>query len=83
MIRSRVVPLTSLYLLVVCAIGMLHRDSRLAIAAAAEIYRGILGKIGANEYAVFTRRADVPLAEKLLILLQVRRRLREFQGGRF
>lgn len=59
-------------------IGMLNRDSRLAIAAAAEIYRGILGKIGANEYDVFTQRAYVPLAEKLLILLQVRRRLREF-----
>lgn len=61
-------------------IGMLNRDGRLAIAAAAEIYRGILGKIGANEYDVFNRRAYVPLAEKLLILLQVRRRLREFQG---
>jgi phytoene synthase len=59
-------------------IGMLNPDGRLAIAAAAEIYRGILGKIGTNDYDVFTRRAYVPLAEKLLILLQVRRRLREF-----
>lgn len=59
-------------------IGRLSPDWRLAIAAAAEIYRGILGKIGTNDYNVFTRRAYVPLAEKLLIVLRVRRRLREF-----
>jgi phytoene synthase len=52
-------------------IGLLNADSRLAIAAAAEIYRGILGKIIANDYEVFSRRAYVPLAQKLLILLRV------------
>lgn len=57
-------------------IAMLNADGRLAIAAAAEIYRGILGKIVANDFDVFERRAYVPLAQKLLLLWRVRRRLR-------
>lgn len=56
-------------------IGLLNADGRLAIAAAAGIYRGILGKIEANDFDVFGRRAYVPLAEKLLTLWRVRRRL--------
>ncbi len=59
-------------------IPLLNRDSRLAIGAAAEIYRGILAKIVANDFDVFGRRAAVPLAEKLLILLQVRQRLQVY-----
>ncbi len=58
-------------------IALLNQDGRLAIAAAAAIYRGILGKISANGYDVFQRRAYVPLAQKLLILWRVRRRLYE------
>ncbi len=61
-------------------IALLSRDGRLAIGAAAEIYRAILGKIAANQYDVFQRRAYVSLAEKLLILWWVRRRLRQFEG---
>jgi phytoene synthase len=57
-------------------IGLLNPDGRLAIGAAAEIYRAILDKIVANQYDVFQRRAYVPLAEKLLIVWRVRRRLR-------
>jgi 15-cis-phytoene synthase len=49
-------------------IALLHPDSRFAIAAAAAIYRGILPKIVANDYDVFTRRAHLTLREKLLIL---------------
>lgn len=56
-------------------IALLSADGRLATAAAAEIYRGILGKVASNGYDVFTRRAYVPLAEKLLLLLRARRRL--------
>lgn len=52
-------------------IRLLNADSRLAIGAAAAIYRGILAKISANEYDVFCRRAFVPLPEKLQILAQV------------
>jgi phytoene synthase len=57
-------------------IALLNPDGQLAIGAAAEIYRGILGAIGANGYDVFARRAYVPLARKLLLLWRVRRRLR-------
>jgi phytoene synthase len=39
--------------------ALLSADSQLAIGAAAEIYRGILGKIVANDYDVFTRRAHL------------------------
>lgn len=56
-------------------IGLLQADGRLAIAAAAEIYRAILGRIERNDFDVFGCRAYVPLYEKLLILWQVRRRL--------
>jgi phytoene synthase len=61
-------------------IGMLTSDSRLAIAAAATIYRGILDAIHQNGYDVFTRRAYVPLWQKLTLLYQARQRLkRDFQ----
>jgi 15-cis-phytoene synthase len=64
-------------------IALLSPDGRLAIGAAAAIYRGILDKIEAIDYDVFARRAFVPLAEKLLILWRVRRRLRaEEQVGK-
>jgi 15-cis-phytoene synthase len=57
-------------------IALLNSDGQLAIAAAAEIYRGILGKIQQNYYDVYQRRAYVPLAHKLLLLWRARRRLR-------
>jgi phytoene synthase len=57
-------------------IALLSADSRLAVGAAAEIYRGILAKIAGNGYDVFNRRACVPLPEKLTTLLWVRWRLR-------
>jgi phytoene synthase len=40
-------------------VSMLHSDGRLAIAAAAELYRAILCDIEAHDYDVFTRRAHV------------------------
>jgi phytoene synthase len=58
-------------------IALLDADGRLAIGAASEIYRGILGKIHRIDYDVFRQRACVPLAEKLLALWRVRRRLRQ------
>jgi len=57
-------------------IALLSPDGQLAIAAAAEIYRGILGKIHQSDYNVYQRRAYVPLARKLLLLWRARRRLR-------
>ncbi len=40
-------------------IGMLNRDGRFAITAAADLYRAILTDIEAHDYDVFTRRAHV------------------------
>ena len=57
-------------------LALLNPDGRLAIAAAAEIYRGILGKIHQSDYNVYQHRAYVPLARKLLLLWRARRRLR-------
>jgi phytoene synthase len=63
-------------------VAMLSADSRFAIGAAAEIYRRILGKIVANDYDVFERRAHLSLAEKLLLLPRIRRRLLESAKAR-
>ncbi len=46
-------------------IGKLHPDGRLAITAAADLYRAILREIEANDYDVFTRRAYVGTIGKL------------------
>jgi phytoene synthase len=56
-------------------LALLNEDSRFAIGAAAQVYRGILGKIVANEYDVFTQRARLSLVEKLWLLPGVRSRL--------
>jgi len=53
-------------------IALLNPDGQLAITAAAEIYRGILGKIHQSDYNVYQRRAYVPLAHKLLLLWRAR-----------
>jgi phytoene synthase len=58
-------------------IPLLSADSQLAIGAAAEVYRAILGKIEQNDYDVFTRRAQVPFLQKVQILWNVWRRLRQ------
>jgi phytoene synthase len=57
-------------------IALLSRDSQFAIGAAAEVYRGILHKIVAHDYDVFSQRAHLSLAEKLLVLPRMWRRLR-------
>jgi 15-cis-phytoene synthase len=47
---------------------LLHADGRVAVAAAADLYRAILNAIEANDYDVFRRRAQVSDARKLLRL---------------
>lgn len=47
-------------------IGLLHRDGRLSVLAAAELYGGILRAIEANRYDVFSRRAHLSAGRKLL-----------------
>ncbi len=58
-------------------IQLLSPDGRLAIAAAAELYRAILDKIVRNDYDVFNRRAHLSAVEKLVrlprLLWQVQR----------
>lgn len=46
-------------------IGLLYAGGRFAVAAAAELYRGILDDIAAHDYDVFTRRAHVSDIGKL------------------
>jgi phytoene synthase len=49
-------------------IGLLHPDGRMAIAAAAALYRRILAVIERNDYDVFTRRAATGSWEKIVLL---------------
>ncbi len=63
-------------------IALLPRDSRLAVAVAARVYRAILARIEANGYDVFSRRARVPTAGKLMLLADAWRRVRLGRDGR-
>lgn len=56
-------------------IALLSRDGQFAIAAAADLYRGILRKIVVNDYDVFQKRAHVSFLEKLWMLPGIRRRV--------
>jgi 15-cis-phytoene synthase len=49
-------------------IAMLPADSRMAVATAATVYRGILHKIAQNNYDVFVRRAHLSATEKIRAL---------------
>lgn len=51
-------------------IALLHPDGRMAVAAAALLYQGILDDIEAHDFDVFTRRAHVNPPRKLGFLLQ-------------
>jgi phytoene synthase len=46
-------------------IGFLAEKARFSVAVAADVYRGILGKIISNGYNVFTQRAFLTRSEKL------------------
>lgn len=58
-------------------IGLLAPDGRFAIAAAAELYMGILTDIEAHDYDVFSRRSYVSTAGKLQRLPKIWWRSRE------
>lgn len=49
-------------------IAMLPPDSRVAVGAAATVYRGILGKIRASSYDVYNKRAHLSMGEKVRAL---------------
>ena len=63
-------------------IGMLGENGRFAIAAAAELYQGILDDIEAHDYNVFTRRAHLTRWEKLRKLPGIWWRSRTNQYGK-
>ncbi len=62
-------------------VALLHPDGQAAVAAAALLYRAILPHIVSNDYDVFTRRAFVPLAQKLVLLPQIQQRLGRLRRG--
>ncbi len=61
---------------------LLDRDGQLAVATAALLYRGILQKIIANDFDVFTRRAHLTMTEKLIMLPRIHRQLQLLRAGR-
>ncbi len=61
-------------------IAMLNASGRFAIAASADLYRGILTDIEVNHYDVFTRRAHVSTVGKLMMLPGIYRRSRRVQA---
>lgn len=62
-------------------IALLHEDGQMAVAAAALLYRGILAKIVANDYDVFTRRAHLSAFEKLAMLPGIRAEVQRLRQG--
>ena len=63
--RFQVQRTRSLYDEAMPGIALLDRDGRFAITAAAELYRGILDDIEANDYNVFGRRAHLTTWDKI------------------
>lgn len=59
----------------------LNRDGQMGVAAAALLYRGILGKIVANDFDVFTKRAHLSASEKLMMLPTIHRKLQRLRRG--
>lgn len=62
-------------------IALLHHDGQMAVAAAALLYRGILGEVVANDFDVFTRRAHLSAGAKLLMLPRIRYQLSRLRRG--
>lgn len=62
-------------------VTLLNPDGQMAVAAAALLYRGILGKIVANDFDVFTKRAHLSNAEKLFMLPRIRYQLHRLHRG--
>jgi phytoene synthase len=48
-------------------IAMLHPSSQPCIAAASELYCGIVDEVEANDYDVFSRRARVPWSRRIAV----------------
>ena len=66
--RFQIARTRRLYAEALPGVMLLHRKGRLAIAAAAELYRAILDDIEAHDYDVFTHRAHTSTRRKLALL---------------
>jgi len=64
-LRAQIQRTRCLYRQALPGVAYLHRSGRFAVAAAAELYRGILDDIEVHDGDVFTRRAHVSDGEKL------------------
>jgi len=65
LMRFQIERVRQLYTRALPGVALLHRDGRLAIGAAAELYRAILNDIESHGMDVFSRRAHVGTAAKL------------------
>jgi phytoene synthase len=63
-------------------IALLNPDGQMAVAAAALLYRGILRKIVANDFDVFTKRAHLTAVEKLCMLPTIRYQVQRLRRGK-
>jgi phytoene synthase len=68
--RFQIARARNLYAEALPGIAMLHPDGRFAVAAAANLYQGILDDIEQHDFAVFSRRAYVPGVLKMKKLLE-------------
>lgn len=66
--RFQIVRARKLYAEALPGVMLLDKKGRLAVAAAAELYRAILDDIEANDYDVFTRRAHTTTRRKLSLM---------------
>lgn len=66
--RYQIARTRRLYAEAMPGIAMLEKHGRFAVAAAAELYRGILSDIQAHDYDVFTRRAHISNPQKAVRL---------------
>lgn len=79
LMRFQIARANALYEAAAPGIAMLPADSRVAVAAASTLYRGILTKIAGANYSVFTHRAHLSLSEKLRFLPQIYRHARKVE----
>jgi phytoene synthase len=68
LMRFQIARANALYEAAMPGIALLPSDSRLAVRAAAVVYRGILGKIEQAGFDVFNHRSHLSLGEKLKAL---------------
>jgi phytoene synthase len=76
LMRFQIERVRALYAEAEPGIALLAPRSRYTVRLALSLYRGILERVEANGYDVFTRRAFVPLRAKMLTALSVAARTR-------